>query len=40
VAFGTLFRRVPELRLAVPVDELPFKDSENLVGLHILPVTW
>jgi cytochrome P450 len=40
VAFGTLFRRIPELRLAVPVDELPFKDSENLVGLHILPVTW
>ncbi|MFF5860016.1 cytochrome P450 [Streptomyces sp. NPDC012751] len=40
VAFGTLFRRIPELRLAVPVTELPFKDNENLVGLHNLPVTW
>ncbi|MGW0994694.1 cytochrome P450 [Streptomyces sp. NPDC002523] len=40
VAFGTLFRRIPELRLAVPMEELPFKDNENLVGLHILPVTW
>ncbi|MGI5255441.1 cytochrome P450 [Actinacidiphila glaucinigra] len=40
VALGTLFRRIPELRHAVPLEELPFKDDENLVGLHTLPVTW
>lgn len=40
VALGTLFRRIPALRLAVPTTELSFKDNENLVGLHTLPVTW
>jgi cytochrome P450 len=40
VAFGTLFRRIPGLRPAVPVAELAFKDNENLVGLYALPVTW
>ncbi|MFE5586865.1 cytochrome P450 [Kitasatospora sp. NPDC056531] len=40
VALGTLFRRIPELQLAVPMAELSFKDNENLVGLHTLPVTW
>jgi cytochrome P450 len=40
VAFGTLFRRIPALRLAVPAGELPFKENENILGLHELPVTW
>lgn len=40
VAFDTLFRRVPTLRLAVPVEEIPFKQDENLLGAHEVPVTW
>ncbi|MER6540413.1 cytochrome P450 [Streptomyces sp900105755] len=40
VALGTLLRRVPGLRLAVSVHELPFKNNENLIGLQRLPVTW
>lgn len=38
--FDTLFRRIPDLRLAKPVDELPFKDDATLYGLYELPVTW
>ncbi|WP_214401361.1 cytochrome P450 [Pseudonocardia lacus] len=38
--FGTLFTRVPTLRLAVPVEELDFKDDSVVYGLHSLPVTW
>ncbi|MFG2880916.1 cytochrome P450 [Streptomyces sp. NPDC048297] len=40
VAFGTLFRRIPGLRPAIPLEEMPFKDNEHLVGLYNLPVTW
>jgi cytochrome P450 len=40
IVFDTLFRRVPGLRLAVPVDELPFKDDAAIYGLYELPVTW
>jgi len=40
VVFGTLFRRIPTLRLAVPVEEIPFKQDENLLGAHEVPVTW
>lgn len=40
MVFETLFRRVPGLRLAAPVDELPFKDDSNIYGLYELPVTW
>jgi hypothetical protein len=38
--FDTLFRRIPSLRLASPVDELPFKDDASIYGLHRLQVTW
>ena len=31
---------VPLPRLAVPVDELPFKNDRALYGVHALPVTW
>ncbi|MFL6073200.1 MAG: cytochrome P450 [Mycobacteriales bacterium] len=37
---GTLFRRLPGLRLAVPFEELPFRHDMFLYGLHRLPVTW
>ncbi|MFD1277821.1 hypothetical protein ACFQ51_55345 [Streptomyces kaempferi] len=40
VALGTLFKRIPNLRLAVPLQELQFKHNENLVGLQNLPMTW
>jgi cytochrome P450 len=40
IVFDTLFRRVPSLALASPVDELPFKDDANIYGLYKLPVTW
>jgi cytochrome P450 len=40
IAFDTLFRRVPTLRVAVPMSELDFKDDAGVYGLHSLPVTW
>jgi cytochrome P450 len=40
VALSTLFTRIPDLRLAVPMSELPFKQDASIYGLHRLPVTW
>ncbi|MFD3747345.1 cytochrome P450 [Nocardia sp. NPDC058633] len=40
IVFDTLFRRIPELRLAVPQDELPFKSHTMIYGMHALPITW
>jgi cytochrome P450 len=40
IVFATLFRRVPGLRLAVPAEELSFKDDSTVYGMHELPVTW
>jgi cytochrome P450 len=40
VVFGALFRRVPGLQLAVPVDELRPKSHLLTGGLAELPVTW
>ncbi|KIF75529.1 cytochrome P450 [Streptomyces sp. 150FB] len=40
VVYGTLFRRIPTLRLARPVDELVFKHDTLAYGIHELPVTW
>jgi len=39
VAFATLARRLPGLRLAVPPDELRFKQAD-IYGMKELPVTW
>jgi cytochrome P450 len=39
VAFATLAHRLPGLRLAVPRDELKFKDAD-IYGMKELPVTW
>ena len=38
--FGTLFRRIPDVRLAVPFSELKFKDDMFVYGVETLPVTW
>jgi cytochrome P450 len=40
IVYRTLFRRIPALRLAVPLDELAVKDDAFVYGLHELPVTW
>ena len=40
VVFDTLLRRVPTLRLAADVADLPFKADANIYGLYALPVTW
>jgi cytochrome P450 len=39
VAFATLARRLPGLKLAVSPEELRFKDA-NIYGMKELPVTW
>ena len=39
-AYGTLFRRLPGLRLAAPLEQLKFKDDGVVYGVHELPVTW
>ena len=39
VAFATLARRLPGLKLAVPPDELRFKEAD-IYGMKELPVTW
>ncbi|MFY0569799.1 hypothetical protein ACN28E_39050 [Archangium lansingense] len=40
VVFPTLLRRVPTLRLAVPVEDIPFKQNDNLLAAYEMPVTW
>ena len=39
VVFGTLYRRIPTMRLAVPQEQLSFKNGV-IYGLHELPITW
>jgi cytochrome P450 len=36
----TLFRRLPNLALAVPFDELPFAHDNQAYGVYRLPVAW
>ena len=40
VVYGTLYRRVPTLALARPIEELRFKHDMAVYGVHELPVTW
>jgi cytochrome P450 len=40
VVYGTLFRRIPTLRAAVDLDEVPFKHDSLIYGVYELPVTW
>jgi cytochrome P450 len=39
-ALPRLFQRIPDLRLAVPEDELTFSDPNLTFGVVALPVTW
>ncbi|WP_233219673.1 cytochrome P450 [Micromonospora sp. RP3T] len=38
--YGTLYRRIPTLALAVEPSELEFKEEGFVYGVHELPVTW
>jgi hypothetical protein len=40
VVYGTLYRRLPGLRLAVPLEQIPFKHDSNVYGVYELPVTF
>ncbi|HZE41717.1 MAG TPA: cytochrome P450 [Stackebrandtia sp.] len=40
VVYGTLYRRIPGLRLATTMDAIPFKHDGSVYGVYELPVTW
>jgi cytochrome P450 len=40
IALATLARRLPGLRLAVPLEELHFQNEQEIYGISALPVTW
>ncbi|MEV7190249.1 cytochrome P450 [Streptomyces sp. NPDC093510] len=40
VALGTLFERLPGLRLAAPPEDIPFKPGDTIQGMLELPVAW
>jgi cytochrome P450 len=40
VVYGTLYRRIPTLRLAAGLDEIPFKHDGSVYGVYELPVSW
>ncbi|HEY8984764.1 MAG TPA: cytochrome P450 [Streptomyces sp.] len=40
IALGTLFERLPGLRLAAPAETIPFKPGDTIQGMLELPVTW
>ena len=39
-AFGGLLRRFTTLQLAVPLEQVPFRDDSIIYGIRELPVTW
>jgi cytochrome P450 len=40
IVYGTLYRRIPTLRLAVNLDQVPFKHDAIIYGVYELPVAW
>ncbi|MCZ1006435.1 cytochrome P450 [Streptomyces lydicus] len=40
IALRSLFTRIPDLRLAVPAAEIPFKAGDTLQGMIELPLAW
>jgi hypothetical protein len=40
IVYGTLYRRIPALALAVPFEEVDFAFEGIAYGLRSLPVTW
>ncbi|MGI8311946.1 cytochrome P450 [Saccharopolyspora hattusasensis] len=40
VVFGTLFQRLPGLRVTTPVEDLRYKVGANIYGVHEVPIAW
>ncbi|MEU5211546.1 cytochrome P450 [Streptomyces sp. NPDC020742] len=40
IALSSLFARIPDLRLAAPAAEIPFKPGDTLQGMIELPLAW
>ena len=40
IVLHTLLRRIPTLRLAVPIEQVPFKHDTLAYGVYELPVAW
>jgi hypothetical protein len=40
VVYSTLYKRIPTLRLATDLDQVPFKYDGQVYGVYELPVTW
>jgi cytochrome P450 len=40
VVYSTLYRRIPTLKLATDLDQIPFKHDGSVYGVYELPVTW
>ena len=40
IVFEAILRRLPGLRLAVPFEQVRFKDDMQIYGVHNLPVSW
>jgi cytochrome P450 len=40
IVYGTLYRRIPTLRLATPIEQIRFKHDGLVYGVYELPVTW
>ncbi len=40
VVYGTLYRRIPTLKLACALEDVRFKNDAFIYGVHELPVTW
>ena len=40
VVYSTLYRRIPTLALAIPLEDVDFKHNMVVYGVHSLPVTW
>ncbi|GAA3719321.1 cytochrome P450 [Gordonia hankookensis] len=40
IVYKTLFRRIPDLRVACPREEIEFKSDRLAYGVYALPMTW
>ncbi|MGV9382775.1 cytochrome P450 [Nonomuraea sp. NPDC003707] len=40
IALPTLLRRLPDLRPAVPIEQIRFRNDMSIYGVHELPVAW
>jgi cytochrome P450 len=40
VVYSTLYRRIPTMELAIPFEDVQYKNDAIVYGVHSLPVTW